>query len=184
MSGIICKVRIHVSYIYSPLVITGVAGFITLRGEEVRGLVKFFAAFTADIPVRGVILRPFTAALMTCIGNIATCLTRFITAVREGVLLMTDTAATIRTACPVIKTVMIPVCTQSMFSCCLCVAVITYFLMQLFVDIREICVCMDTGGRNSLSAFRTTIITGDRLASIFTAGCLFDHFAGLPLVIT
>ena len=71
-----------------------------------------------------------------------------------------------------------------MFRSCLYVAVIAYFLMQIFIDIRKVCVCMDAGSRDFLRAFSTAIITDDLLTSVFAAGCLFNSVAGLPLMIT
>ena len=85
-----------------------VTNLITIGGVPVIVGISDFSAFGADLPVLILIVELFTAGFMTTFHYKPAILTGRCTTVRKVMFCMTDPAAAIRAACPMVEIIILP----------------------------------------------------------------------------
>lgn len=183
MAGIICKIDILVSNGNCTLVAADITDLITVGCENMFRRICSFSAFGADLPVVSFIVNFFAGSFMTAFQHITTVFARLGATIRELVFLMADTTTAVGAACPVVNTVMIPVCAQCVLRSSLFVTFIADLLMVFFIDIGKVAVDMDSGSVDFLGRSGIAVRTGNFLAAAFFAGGFFQHFAVFPIVV-
>ena len=130
----------------------------------------------------GAVVLFFAVTLMAAFQDITTDIARLHTTVGESMLLMTDMTATIRTACPMVKGIVLPIIAQSMLRNGLVATHTTDLLVVRLVNVGEIGINVLVGCCDRLTGFCVTYSTDQLLAAFFYTGSVLSDFTNLPIV--
>ena len=182
MTGLIGVVHILVRLSTGTAISAAVANLVTIRGIYMVVDFRFLTASCTGFPMLGLVIFLLTVTFVTVRNCISASLTGFQTAIGEGVFCVTDTAAAIGAACPVINGIVLPVAAESMAGYCLQITDAADLLMLCFIDVREVTVGVLAGCVDSLGCFCTAIGAENLPTALLYTGCFLQKLSFGPVV--